>query len=174
MVAERMFLTIFLAEMFLKWLANGIFSYFAISSNRFDCFLVSVSLVEQVMVLTDQGSALGPISVLRCFRLLRVIRAMRAIGALRQVVELIMQSSQSVLNCFILVLFVLTIFSLLGMQLFSGESGDGFDDARFGQNFNTFLSSLLLLFQVLTGEDWVALLEMGMLKWPHEQKKNGV
>ena len=58
-------------------------------------------------------------------------------------------------------MFVLIIFSLLGMQLFSQEAGSGFAD-RFGQNFDTFWSGMLLLFQVLTGENWIELLEMGM------------
>ena len=42
-----------------------------------------------------------------------------------------------------------------------GGSGCGFLE-RLGQHFATFDSSMLLLFQVLTGEDWVNLLEMGM------------
>eukprot|EP01047_Picozoa_sp_COSAG01_P033914 COSAG01_NODE_2519_length_7522_cov_6.051192_1_plen_1559_part_10 len=162
LTTERVFLTVFVLEALLKWLGLGVHTYFSLPSNRFDFFLVTVSSVEQVMLVTSSGSALGPISVLRCFRLLRVIRAMRSIGELRVVIELIMQSSQSVMDCFVFVLFVLVIFALLGMQLFAEEDGAGFNKTRFGQHFGTFSSSMLLLFQVLTGEDWVALLEMGM------------
>ena len=52
---------------------------------------------------------------------------------------------------FLLFLFIL-IFALLGMQLFGGAFNfpDGTPDA----NFDTFVISLLTVFQVLTGEDW--------------------
>ena len=73
------------------------------------------------------------------------------------------------------------LFSLIGMQQFGTDvstlstipasamitGGDsstatnlsqvGFDHTRLGQHFNDFPSAMLLLFQVLTGEDWVSL-----------------
>ena len=59
---------VFSLEMAVKWCGLGVKHYFAVPSNRFDFFLVWVSLAEQGMLLTQNGTALGPVSVLRCFR----------------------------------------------------------------------------------------------------------
>jgi hypothetical protein len=160
---ERVFLVIFTIEMIVKWLGLGVKNYFGFNANKFDFVLVTVSLIEQGVILTGGDGALGPLSVLRSFRLLRVFRAMRRMAGLRSIIQLISESSEGVWSAFLLVMFVLVIFSLLGMQLFTLDAGEGFV-ARCGQNFDTFWSSMLLLFQVLTGENWVELLEMGMAR----------
>ena len=158
---ERVFLVVFTCEMMIKWLGMGFKNYLGFNANKFDLLLVSVSLFEQGVIIAGGDGALGPLSVLRSFRLLRVFRAMRRWSGLRSILQLISESSEDVWSAFLLVMFVLIIFSLLGMQLFSQEAGSGFID-RFGQNFYTFWSGMLLLFQVLTGENWIELLEMGM------------
>lgn len=158
---ERVFLVIFTIEMVMKWLGWGVKNYFGFNANKFDFVLVTVSMVEQGVLLAGGGVSLGSLSVLRSFRLLRVFRAMRRLEGLRRIIAIMSESSEGVWSNFLLVMFVLVIFSLLGMQLFSNEAGRGFS-MRFGHNFDTFWSSMLLWFQVLTGENWVELLEMGM------------
>ena len=158
---ERVFLVIFTIEMVMKWLGLGVKNYFGFNANKFDFVLVTVSMVEQGVLLAGGGVSLGSLSVLRSFRLLRVFRAMRGLEGLREIIAIMSQSSEGVWSNFLLVMFVLVIFSLLGMQIFSSEAGRGFS-TRFGHNFDTFWSSMLLWFQVLTGENWVELLEMGM------------
>lgn len=68
-----MLLLLFALEMCLKMYALGLPSYFISLFNRFDCFVVTVGILELVLVQMDVVSALG-ISVLRCIRLLRLLK----------------------------------------------------------------------------------------------------
>lgn len=51
----------------------GLPSYFMSLFNRFDCFVVSVGILELILVRMDIMSVMG-ISILRCIRLLRLIK----------------------------------------------------------------------------------------------------
>lgn len=71
-----MLLSLFAVEMFLKMYAMGLPSYFISLFNRFDCFVVSVGVLELILVRMDIMSIMG-ISILRCIRLLRLIKVTR-------------------------------------------------------------------------------------------------
>ena len=67
-------------------------------------------------------------------------------------VKSLVDSIASIVALLVLLCLFIFIFALLGMQLFGGAFNfpDGTPDA----NFDTFVISLLTVFQVLTGEDW--------------------
>lgn len=73
---NKVLLSLFAVEMFLKMYAMGLPSYFISLFNRFDCFVVSVGILELILVHMDVMSVMG-ISVLRCIRLLRLIKVTR-------------------------------------------------------------------------------------------------
>ena len=68
-VANKVLLGLFTAEMFLKMYALGLVTYFSSLFNRFDCFVVCGSIIELILTSANVLEPLG-ISVLRCVRLL--------------------------------------------------------------------------------------------------------
>lgn len=57
----------------MKMYALGLPAYFMSLFNRFDCFVVSVGILELILVHMGIMSTMG-ISVMRCIRLLRLIK----------------------------------------------------------------------------------------------------
>ncbi|KAG9334505.1 hypothetical protein JZ751_007588 [Albula glossodonta] len=72
-IANKVLLSLFAVEMFLKMYALGLPAYFMSLFNRFDCFVVSVGILELILVGLNVMTPLG-ISVLRCIRLLRLFK----------------------------------------------------------------------------------------------------
>lgn len=73
---NKLLLSMFFLEMFIKMYALGLPSYFMSLFNRFDCFVVSTGIMELILVHTGIMSVMG-ISVLRCIRLLRLLKVTR-------------------------------------------------------------------------------------------------
>lgn len=74
--ANKLLLSMFALEMFMKMYALGLPSYFMSLFNRFDCFVVSTGIMELILVHMGVMSVMG-ISVLRCIRLLRLLKVTR-------------------------------------------------------------------------------------------------
>ena len=89
---------------------------------------------------------------MRALRLLRIFKVTKYWSSLRNLVISLLNSMRSILSLLFLLFLFILIFALLGMQLFGGAFNfpEGTPDA----NFDTFVISLLTVFQVLTGEDW--------------------
>lgn len=66
----------FALEMIMKMYALNFPSYFISLFNRFDCFVVSIGIMELILVHMGVLSVMG-ISVLRCIRLLRLLKVTR-------------------------------------------------------------------------------------------------
>ena len=92
------------------------------------------------------------LSVLRALRLLRIFKVTKYWSSLRNLVISLLNSMRSILSLLFLLFLFILIFALLGMQLFGGAFN--FEDGTPDANFDTFVISLLTVFQVLTGEDW--------------------
>ena len=93
---------------------NG--TYLRDSWNRLDFLIVTTGILD--FVNFEGASAV----VLRSFRLLRPLRALRAIGRfkdLRMLVELLLGCIPMLANVFALIAFILFVFGILGVQLFS-------------------------------------------------------
>lgn len=73
---NKLLLSMFSLEMFIKMYALGLPSYFMSLFNRFDCFVVSTGILELILVHMGIMSVMG-ISVLRCIRLLRLLKVTR-------------------------------------------------------------------------------------------------
>ncbi|XP_017160021.1 voltage-dependent T-type calcium channel subunit alpha-1H-like isoform X3 [Poecilia reticulata] len=158
-ISNMVFTSLFSLEMLLKMLALGLFGYIKNPYNSFDSIIVIISVWEIV------GEAEGGLSVLRTFRLLRVLKLVRFLPALRRQLVVLMKTMDNVATfCMLLMLFIF-IFSILGMHLFGckfglrQESGETLADRK---NFDSLLWATVTVFQVLTQEDWNAVLYNGM------------
>ncbi|XP_030634203.1 LOW QUALITY PROTEIN: calcium channel, voltage-dependent, L type, alpha 1S subunit, a [Chanos chanos] len=150
--ANKVLLSLFAVEMFLKMYALGLPSYFMSLFNRFDCFVVSVGILELILVHMDVMSVMG-ISVLRCIRLLRLIKVTKYWTSLSNLVASLLNSVRSIASLLLLLFLFIVIFALLGMQVFGGKFN--FPDQKIRRsNFDNFPQALITVFQILTGEDW--------------------
>ena len=163
-------LTVFFAfEMVLKMVALGFMDYFGDGFNQFDSFIVATSLFELVIaqVSTPQAHAGGGfITVLRAGRLFRVFKLARAWTTLKKVLNTVAASMGSLLPLSIILVLFMFIYSLLGMQLYGGKfffptrsdcnswerHNNGCSIPR--ANFDQFVTAMVAIFQMMTGEDW--------------------
>ncbi|KAM9250199.1 voltage-dependent L-type calcium channel subunit alpha-1F [Cariama cristata] len=161
--ANKALLSLFAAEMLVKLYALGPARYFASFFNRFDCFVVCGGVLETALVERGAMEPLG-ISVLRCVRLLRVFKVTRHWASLSNLVASLLNSMKSIASLLLLLFLFIIIFALLGMQLFGGRFS--FDETQTKRStFDTFPQALLTVFQILTGEDWNAVMYDGIMAY---------
>uniref|UniRef100_A0A669CWL4 Voltage-dependent T-type calcium channel subunit alpha n=1 Tax=Oreochromis niloticus TaxID=8128 RepID=A0A669CWL4_ORENI len=158
-ICNIVFTSMFSLEMILKLTAFGSFNYLRNPYNVFDGIIVIISVCEII------GQSDGGLSVLRTFRLLRVLKLVRFMPALRRQLVVLMKTMDNVATfCMLLMLFIF-IFSILGMHIFGckfslkTETGDTVPDRK---NFDSLLWAIVTVFQILTQEDWNAVLYNGM------------
>ncbi|XP_049459706.1 voltage-dependent N-type calcium channel subunit alpha-1B isoform X1 [Epinephelus fuscoguttatus] len=157
--AEFVFLGLFLTEMTLKMYGLGARNYFHSSFNCFDCGVIVGSISEVIWDMIKPGASFG-ISVLRALRLLRIFKVTKYWNSLRNLVVSLLNSMKSIISLLFLLFLFIVVFALLGMQLFGGQFN--FEDETPTTNFDTFPAAILTVFQILTGEDWNAVMYHGI------------
>ncbi|CAG9569826.1 unnamed protein product [Danaus chrysippus] len=158
---NAMFVALFTLEMLVKMYSLGLQGYFVSLFNRFDCFVVVGSISEMVLTKTEVMPPLG-VSVLRCVRLLRVFKVTKYWRSLSNLVASLLNSIQSIASLLLLLFLFIMIFALLGMQVFGGKFNYDPVEEKDRHNFDCFWQALLTVFQILTGEDWNAVMYEGI------------
>ncbi|XP_043976783.1 calcium channel, voltage-dependent, L type, alpha 1D subunit, a isoform X5 [Gambusia affinis] len=159
-VANKVLLALFTCEMLVKMYSLGLQAYCVSLFNRFDCFVVCGGITETILVELEIMSPLG-ISVFRCVRLLRIFKVTRHWQSLSNLVASLLNSMKSIASLLLLLFLFIIIFSLLGMQVFGGKFN--FDETQTKRStFDNFPQALLTVFQILTGEDWNAVMYDGI------------
>nr|XP_004652796.1 voltage-dependent L-type calcium channel subunit alpha-1D isoform X4 [Jaculus jaculus] len=162
-IANKVLLALFTCEMLVKMYSLGLQAYFVSLFNRFDCFVVCGGITETILVELEVMSPLG-ISVFRCVRLLRIFKVTRHWTSLSNLVASLLNSMKSIASLLLLLFLFIIIFSLLGMQLFGGKFN--FDETQTKRStFDNFPQALLTVFQILTGEDWNAVMYDGIMAY---------
>lgn len=159
---------IFFAEMLIKLVGLGFKEYAADSFNLFDCSVVMISLIENIIdwIGIDFGGG-GAISALRAIRLLRVFKLARSWTSFRELLQKIIITIKDITNISVLMLLFMLIFSLVGSEMYgfkvmyNDEDLSEVVDAKTfvggvypRQNFNTLYQGLTTIFIVFIGEDW--------------------
>ncbi|KYM88067.1 Voltage-dependent calcium channel type D subunit alpha-1 [Atta colombica] len=163
-ITNMFFIVLFSMEMILKMYSLGFQGYFVSLFNRFDCFVVVGSITEMILTHTHVMPPLG-VSVLRCVRLLRVFKVTKYWRSLSNLVASLLNSIQSIASLLLLLFLFIVIFALLGMQVFGGKFNFSDMEEKTRHNFDSFWQSLLTVFQILTGEDWNAVMYIGILAY---------
>ncbi|XP_062400013.1 calcium channel, voltage-dependent, N type, alpha 1B subunit, a [Sardina pilchardus] len=159
-LAEFVFLGLFLTEMSLKMYGLGPRTYFHSSFNCFDFAVIIGSIFEVVWAAVKPGASSFGISVLRALRLLRIFKVTKYWNSLRNLVVSLLNSMKSIISLLFLLFLFIVVFALLGMQLFGGQFN--FEEETPTTNFDTFPAAILTVFQILTGEDWNAVMYHGI------------
>ncbi|XP_029816460.1 voltage-dependent N-type calcium channel subunit alpha-1B [Manacus vitellinus] len=145
--------------MSLKMYGLGPRNYFHSSFNCFDFGVIVGSIFEVIWAAVKPGTSFG-ISVLRALRLLRIFKVTKYWNSLRNLVVSLLNSMKSIISLLFLLFLFIVVFALLGMQLFGGQFN--FQDETPTTNFDTFPAAILTVFQILTGEDWNAVMYHGI------------
>jgi len=116
--SELYFLAAFTVEMVLRVLADGFAmhpgSYLRDPWNVLDFLVVVIGYLS----LAELGAGLGPV---RTVRLLRPLRTVGRFPGLKAVVTALIQAVAPLSDIFILWTFMLTLFGVVGVQLFEGR-----------------------------------------------------
>ena len=99
----------------------GFTAYIRVFLNRLDFVLVMISAVDIVGEMVTEGQEGTGLyllfRILRLFRVLRVARILSRNTHLQRVVKTVLGSGREMLNLGVFVLFMITMFGIIGMHL---------------------------------------------------------
>lgn len=152
MLINDIFTFIFLAEFILKLLDLGIKNIFRDKMNFLDFAVIIGGLIEYFFNYGSNAlNAFRAVRILRIFRLTKLMRILKPLRSLKKLLKIISKSLNNLAYLMLLLLIFCIIFTLLGMQIFGGE----FDFPEKPRcDFDSFYSSFLCIFQVLSTENW--------------------
>ena len=148
--ANYVFTVLFTCEAILKLISMGVMGYFRDAWNAFDFLVVSISILGIAMELAQTD--VGPVSLLRVFRVARIFRLIPKAKGLRTLFQTLVFSLPALFNVGSVLLLFFFIFSIMGMNLFGGTMRGEFLSRH--ANFDDFPGSMLVLMRMATGESW--------------------
>ncbi len=141
---------LFVVEIAIRVTAHAprVHRFFGDGWNTFDFAIVAVSLLPEA----------GPFAtVARLARLLRALRVVSALPELRLIVGTMLRSIPSLGNVIVLLGLILYVYAVLGVHLFAAA-----DPAHWG----SLPRAALTLFEILTLEGWVELMDASLAATP--------
>ncbi|XP_052745242.1 voltage-dependent calcium channel type D subunit alpha-1-like isoform X1 [Bicyclus anynana] len=119
---EWVFMAIFTAECVMKIIAYGFLfhpgAYLRNTWNSLDFLIVTIGIATQV--LQHIWKDLFDVKALRAFRVLRPLRLVSGVPSLQIVLNSILKAMVPLFHIAFLVLFVIIIYAIIGLELFSG------------------------------------------------------
>jgi hypothetical protein len=174
---DAAFNIVFLLELLVNMYRYGgpRWQFWVVPWNVFDTIIVTVGVI-----LILAGDAASPqLKKLKLLRAFRVIRALKRVESLNHIVTNLMRAMPAVLNSFLLMLIVFSMYAVLGVDLFhehgvnhtSAHTGLMYTYTDDGQSielesqtargvdygweyYGTFARSMYTLFQIMTGDSW--------------------
>ncbi|XP_014666155.1 PREDICTED: voltage-dependent calcium channel type A subunit alpha-1-like [Priapulus caudatus] len=146
------FTSLFTVECILKMIAFGVRNYYRDSWNIFD-FVIVVGSIADVVITESQNNFIN-IGFLRLFRAARLIKLLRQGYTIRILLWTFIQSFKALPYVCLLIGMLFFIYAVIGMQVFGNIKLDPDSAINRHNNFQLFLSGLLLLFRCATGENW--------------------
>nr|ABH12275.1 putative voltage-gated sodium channel [Cyriopagopus schmidti] len=115
--SETIFTSIYTIESCIKVIARGFilekFTYLRDPWNWLDFIVIALAYVTM-------GVDLGNLSALRTFRVLRALKTVAIVPGLKTIVGAVIESVKNLKDVIILTLFSLSVFALLGLQIYMG------------------------------------------------------
>ncbi|XP_041344816.1 sodium channel protein type 5 subunit alpha-like [Pyrgilauda ruficollis] len=115
---EHVFTAVYTTEILIKVVARGfVWNEFTFLRDPWNCLDFSIIIVMYITAFHSVGN----VSVLRTFRVLRTLKAISVIPGLKVIVNSLVESVKKLLDVLILTVFCLSVFALIGLQLFMGN-----------------------------------------------------
>ncbi|UYV78983.1 hypothetical protein LAZ67_17000555 [Cordylochernes scorpioides] len=119
---EYIFLVIFTAECIMKIIAYGFVlhpgAYLRNVWNLMDFIIVAIGVISVSLQSLKTGL---DVKALRAFRVLRPLRLVSGVPSLQVVLNSIIRAMVPLLHIALLVIFVIIIYAIIGLELFSGK-----------------------------------------------------
>ncbi|XP_066950871.1 sodium channel protein 1 brain-like isoform X1 [Macrobrachium rosenbergii] len=164
-VFNALFTTIFGLEAIVKIIGLR-HHYFTVPWNLFDFILVFASIMGILLqdVLTNFPISPTLLRVVRVFRIGRILRLIKAAKGIRKLLFALIVSLPALFNIGALLFLITFIYAIIGMAVFGHVQRKGaLDDLV---NFETFGSSMMLLFRLITSAGWNDVLDPLMSQPP--------
>ncbi|KAL3851956.1 hypothetical protein ACJMK2_015646, partial [Sinanodonta woodiana] len=121
---EYIFLVIFTLEAIMKIIAYGFIlhsgAYLRNGWNILDFIIVVIGLISTILTSTFDDEVFD-VKALRAFRVLRPLRLVSRAPSLQVVLNAILRAMVPLLHIALLVIFVIIIYAIIGLELFSGK-----------------------------------------------------
>ncbi|XP_077996994.1 muscle calcium channel subunit alpha-1-like [Glandiceps talaboti] len=122
---EYAFLVIFTLESILKILAYGFLlhsgAYLRNAWNILDFIIVVIGILSEGLSKANLATQDFDVKALRAFRVLRPLRLVSGVPSLQVVLNSILRAMVPLLHIALLVIFVIMIYAIIGLELFSGK-----------------------------------------------------
>ncbi|XP_052750950.1 muscle calcium channel subunit alpha-1-like isoform X3 [Galleria mellonella] len=119
---EWIFMVIFTGECFMKIIAYGFLfhpgAYLRNTWNSLDFTIVTIGIASQALQYISKDAF--DVKALRAFRVLRPLRLVSGVPSLQIVLNSILKAMVPLFHIAFLVLFVIIIYAIIGLELFSG------------------------------------------------------
>ncbi|CAF0948727.1 unnamed protein product [Didymodactylos carnosus] len=150
-----LFTAIFGLESLLKIAAFRFKNYFGDAWNVCDFVIVLGSVIDIVYSdIIAPGSNVISINFFRLFRVMRLVKLLSRGEGIRTLLWTFIKSFQALPYVALLIVMLFFIYAVIGMQVFGKIALDDDTPITIDNNFQTFFSSLLVLFRSATGEAW--------------------
>jgi hypothetical protein len=154
-VANFVFVFIYSVELMVKAGALGFRPYFRSRLNKLDFFIVSSSYVGFYLLAFGNDEDAVSADALNAIQLLRVLRIAKLVFRLRylrELLELAFSSSKALWSLVMFLMFMVTLFGIIGMHLFASKCHES--GTLPPTSFGSFSGSVLALFQIITNDNF--------------------
>mmetsp|Transcript_88811 Transcript_88811/g.287113 ORF Transcript_88811/g.287113 Transcript_88811/m.287113 type:complete len:2023 (+) Transcript_88811:144-6212(+) len=154
--ANYTFVSVFTIEAILKLLALQR-NYWKETWNVFDFSCVFATIAGIILSVANTGINISSVaSVIRILRIARILKLLKfkALRPLNKLFRSLAISLVKLANVGVVAFLFLILFSILGVNVFSGVSTTGSDTFNEHANFRHFVNAFTLLFRASTGEAW--------------------
>eukprot|EP00756_Hemistasia_phaeocysticola_P021955 Hpha_TRINITY_DN15803_c5_g1::TRINITY_DN15803_c5_g1_i1::g.189890::m.189890/K04852/CACNA1E; voltage-dependent calcium channel R type alpha-1E len=123
MVCEYIFFVAFTLECMFKVFAMGFYghkhAYLSSGWNILDFIIVVFSLADVILPMFVGSNGAANVSAIRLLRVLRPLRTVSRVKGMKVLVKTLLGSLGSILDVFLLLSFILVVFAVAGVQLWS-------------------------------------------------------
>jgi len=156
-VLNNIFSFIFLCELVFKLIGNGPERYWRNPWNKFDAFIVFVSIVGVFFDYIYTSDAINPtfIRVLRVFRVARIMKLIKSAKGLQALLDTVFKSLGQVASIAMLLMLFFFIYACAAVTMFGRLSYDSDDNEGIDKHahFRNWPMAMLTLFRICTGDN---------------------
>jgi hypothetical protein len=152
-VLEHMFLSVYIAELLLRFYASSVRAALKSSWVRFDAILIVIGVANFFLSFTSftarTVSNVYMLKMVRLFRLARTVRLLAQFRTMWLLVQGLLHAALPMIWTCILMIFVSYVFAVIGMEIIARpDSSAEYREAA--KNFGTIWDSMLFLVQFLS------------------------
>jgi len=163
---DTVFNVLFLIELLINAYGSWFWPFISQGWNLFDMFVVSIGIIDLLSLMFDFTYP-PQLKIVRLFRAFRVFRLFGRVESLKKIIDTIWKAVPGVINAFILLFIVMSIYAVLAVDAFGGIYQDACElpnpptgaltsrhECYGSEYYGCFTAALYTLFQILTGESW--------------------